>query len=207
MAQEIQVLTWCDGLKQGNPGDFVVRHSPRVEGITRTFAVDGRPPKNVDLCDPCNDEMTLAELRACLKESGVSVEAGKGLPVERRPARGGGAATVARSAMGGIRNGRPPQGARQALCLWCPLDYTKSGWLGHIQKHHGFTGIKDALGHQCPVCGQDGFDMVSVHITRHHAEFATSATAAFIWARDNGDPYGVYAARRAAGQNIVEALA
>jgi len=207
MATTIEINVWCDGLKLGADGDFVTRHELQTPADTRRFALDGRPAKSVDLCDDCDDVTTLAELREIIRRFGVVPEGKKGPgATDRQMAAGGGAAaTATKYALTGSRHGRTPRGPRSEQCLWCPLDYTSSGWLSHLQKQHGFGGTKDALGSQCPVCGADGFDMVSVHISRIHPEFP-STTAAFIWARDNGDPYGVYAARRAAGQNIVEAL-
>lgn len=206
MALQIIERRWCDGLKLGAEGDFVVRHDPGVEGITRTFALDGGKPRNVDLCDPCNEDMTLAELRACLKEFGVSTEAGKkGKGEERQAALSGGpGTTAARFHMSGVRHGRTPKGERDMQCLWCPLNYTPSGFLGHVRKAHGFDGSKDALGTTCPACGNN-FEMLGAHVLKSHPEFG-SVTDAFFWARDNNDPYGVYGARRAAGKNVVEAL-
>lgn len=206
MAQEVRVDIWCDGLKLGGDGDFVVRHDPRVEAFTRPpIALDGKAPKHVDLCDLCNSELTLDELREVLKQFGV-VPAGKGPSSRPGQAASSPAREVAHNALNGARAGRDRgAGVKTFVCIWCPLDYSQSGWLSHIQKKHGFSGIKEAVGHQCPVCGTDGFDTLSVHISRTHDEF-DSITDAFHWAKDNGDPYGVWAKQRDAGQNVVEAM-
>ena len=215
MAVEIRQLRWCDGLIQVKPvgSGFAPRHDEATPGEERTYGVGGRRWLHVDLCDSCDDQMTLAELRAVLAEAGVPIEAGKSLGGRDRQSAGvragaspgGVAAMVAKNAVTGRRQGRTPVNGRSVQCLWCPLDYTTSGFIGHV-KSHGFAGTKEALGHVCPACGADDFEMVSVHIHRNHPEFA-STTEAFIWARDNGDPFGVYKERRAAGQNVVEALA
>jgi len=206
MAREIREYLWCDGVKVGvnTEEGWLPRHDLGEPANTRTFAMDGGKPMDVDLCDPCNSEMTLDELRVCIKEFGVAADPARKTP--RYAANAGGVAgTVEKFRLSGQRKGREPKEARTEQCLWCPMDYTSSGWLGHLQKEHGFAGKKEALGTQCPACGVDGFETVTVHIVRSHPEFP-SGTAAFIWARDNKDPYGVYAERRAAGKNVVEAL-
>jgi len=203
MALQIIERRWCDGIKLGAPGeDWVVRHPPEaIEGSTRTYALDGGKPKNVDLCDPCDQELTLAELRVCLREFGQLAGSTKSKPGPK----GNHADTVAKFVATGQRNGRTPKdGKRREQCLWCPLHYTGSGWGNHVQKEHGFEGLKDALGGQCPKCGEGGFETVSVHIQRTHAREFDSISEAFLWARDNGDPHGVYARRRAAGVGIIE---
>jgi len=211
MATEIILNRWCDGVKLSGTNDWALRHEIQTApGTVRIHGLDGKPAKSVDLCDPCDNDMTLAELRICLREFGVTPEAGKkGKPVDQprlTAGSGGGVATLAiNNARSGQRHGRPPSSPRTESCLWCPLDYTHSGFAGHAKKHHGFANIVDALGTRCPVCGVDGFQMLSSHVGRAHDY--KSVTAAFMWARDNGDPHGVYAERRAAGQNIVEALA
>jgi hypothetical protein len=179
MAQELRVYIWCDGVKAGSSGDFLPRHDPRsVEGLTRVHALDGGKPKRVDLCDPCNTDMTLAEARYCIKEFGQSPDvAGQKAP---RPMPGG---------------STPRPGGRMAEgrtdCIWCPGNYAWTGWAGHLRTVHNLAGVKEALGKQCPACGEE-FDGLSVHITRGHEEFAM-VTDAFFWARDNGDPYKVWA--------------
>jgi hypothetical protein len=206
MAQEIRVDIWCDGLKLGVDGDFVVRHDPRVEAVTRSFALDGKPAKLVDLCDPCNGELTLDELREVLKQFGVTSGAGKPGPGPAKVRAEGPARLILANQVSGLRNGRErAEGGKTFVCLWCPLDYSSSGWLSHVQKKHGFKGIKDAVGVTCPVCGQGPYETLSNHVSRAHDEFL-SITEAFHWAKDNGDPFGVYRARHAAGQNVVEAM-
>lgn len=209
MATEIILNRWCDGVKLSGSTDWVLRHEIQTAPATvRTHALDGKPARNVDLCDPCDEEMTLAELRVCLREFGVALEAGKNgkksaastAPVDHDPLR----IKVINAARTGKRHGREPDHPRTDQCIWCPLNYTRTGFAGHVKKDHGFKNLKEAVGTRCPVCGVDGFEILSGHAVRAHE--AKSVTDLFLWARDNGDPFGVYAERRAAGQNIVEAL-
>lgn len=186
MALQIIERRTCDGLKLGSePGDFVPRHDPPVPGIIRTFALDGGKPKNTDLCDQCNSGptcLTLDELRAVLRESGVVVMAAAG----KNPQPG--------------RASQPRMSEGRTLCIWCPGDYAWGAWGGHLRTAHGLGGVKEALGKMCPACGEE-FDGLSVHITRGHDEFPM-VTDAFFWARDNGDPYGVWAKVSAAGKRL-----
>lgn len=186
MALQIIERRWCDGLKQGDPGDFVERHEPEtVKGTTRTFALDSAKPRNVDLCDWCNGGLTLDELRAVIREFGMVVESAGRNP---KPTGGGKPALPTLQ-----RDGR-------TLCIWCPGDYSWGAWGGHIRTAHGFAGVREALGKMCPACGEE-FPGLSVHITRGHDEFAM-VTDAFFWARDNSDPYGVWAKVSAAAPRL-----
>lgn len=203
MSRKLVEYVWCDGVKLA-VGDWAMRHEPETEtGDPRVLLLDPGKPKIVDLCDPCNEQMTLAEARICAREFGVVAETAGKVPKPANPLTTP-AGIVERYRITGERVGKPPNGTRNELCLWCPMDYTTAGLLSHVKKH-GFNGTKEAFGSQCPACGKGGFDVLSVHISRSHPEFA-GTTQAFIWARDNNDPYGVYSVRRAAGQNVVEAL-
>jgi len=190
MALEIIQRRWCDGLKGNGAGDFVPRHDPQVEGSPRLKLLDGKTVKLVDLCDPCDagDDMTVAELRATIREYGINADAPS---AGRTPKpRGGG-----ESAVPGLKLNET-----RTDCIWCPGNYSWGSWGGHLREIHGFSGVREALGDQCPACGvqQKG---LSVHITRGHDEFATVMDA-FFWARDNGDPYGVWAATLARGKRL-----
>lgn len=179
MTQELVLYIWCDGVKSGAGGDFALRHDPKsVTGAERTYTLDGGKPRTVDLCDPCNTDMTLAELRYCIKEFGqVPDVAGQ----KAQPVRGPGGSSP--------RPSRMAEG--RTMCLFCPGEYAWTGWSGHLRTIHGLAGVKEALGRKCPACGEE-FDGLSVHITRGHEEFPM-VTDAFFWARDNGDPYKVWA--------------
>ncbi|GAB3952593.1 hypothetical protein GCM10029976_091110 [Kribbella albertanoniae] len=110
----------------------------------------------------------------------------------------------------GTRKGRKPAdgGEREHYCLWCPLNYAaSSGWAKHVKDLHGFDSSLDALGTVCPVCGQEDVEIMGGHAVRTHAAIATTATALFLWARDNDDPHGIYAQRRALGRNVQEIAA
>ncbi|MFD7157919.1 hypothetical protein ACFV9C_25180 [Kribbella sp. NPDC059898] len=201
MATELILKRWCDGVKEDLEGEFVPRHDPPAPAEERGPYTLGGRPKKIDFCDACDQHQTAAEMRYALEEFGVVFEAGNSKKVS---VKNSAAASVAKHAVSGQRYGRPPVGKRTQYCLWCPMDYTDSGLGGHVKKH-GFTGLKDALGSTCPRCGTSGHGALTQHVAKEHPEFE-SVTAAFIWARDNHDPHGVYAHRRGAGANVVEGL-
>jgi hypothetical protein len=73
---------------------------------------------------------------------------------------------------------------------------------------HGFKGVAEALGDVCPMCGKADIQMLGGHAVRAHAEDGMkTATQLFIWARDNGDPFGIYEQRRKLGTNVQEVAA
>lgn len=99
----------------------------------------------------------------------------------------------------GTRKGKPPKGPRGLQCLWCPLSYSHNSSSGagrHLRTSHGYDGITEAFGGLCPVCGEGDYTQMLSHTNKAHPELDfKSASDPFIWARDNGDPYGVYAAK------------
>jgi hypothetical protein len=170
VAREIAV--WCD---------IQFATDERVPGETVTVALNGAAPVEIDLCD--DDRKRYVEpLAEILRQYGA-------------PASHQGARSPARSSSDS-RQGRPPSGDRHLQCLWCSATYAaQSGYLIHLRKRHGFDSLADAYGEQCPLCGQS-FGSLGAHTTRSHE---ATQTAAFILARDQGDPHGVVARRLAAG--------
>ncbi|MFF1820361.1 hypothetical protein ACFVWG_23855 [Kribbella sp. NPDC058245] len=204
MALQIIQRRLCDGVKLGAElDDFMPRHDPPVPGTPRIVAGDEPKLMTADLCDACDtgpDCLNRDEMRVVVREFGTPFEAGKNH--KRGSAKVGRAKQTTADQLFGVRQGRPANAERDMDCLWCPMDYTKSGFAPHVKKH-GFNSLRDALGTTCPACGQGPYPVLSVHVLKDHDHFA-SVTDGFMWARDNGDPHGVYRERRAAGQNIVE---
>jgi hypothetical protein len=86
-------------------------------------------------------------------------------------------------------------------CLWCDGGYTThEGLNGHLTRQHNapapFKAV-DVWGDVCPICGFSGEGKsVGNHIGQSHkyADYRMTVPRAFVWARDNGDPHGAYAA-------------
>lgn len=189
MATEIKVLRWCDRCAAAEM---------RAEAEERAFGLNGKQYK-IDLCAACN-EVVLAPL--------VDLVAELKLRPEKQEAAARVSATspegiMAQSVNSGVRRGRPPaSGEREHQCLWCPLNFGGAASLTtHLQRVHGFADSTDAYGGQCPACGKTGFQMMGMHAARIHPE-TPSASQLFSFAEEHGDPYGVVAARLAAGQNV-----
>lgn len=156
-------------------------------------------PKILAMCPEHLDQFA-KPLVALFEEMGIDVD----LPVTKaRPARPVSASpignqheqTILNFEVGGIRKGKAPAGPRGNQCLWCPLSYSSDGggFSRHLKVHHGFTGIKEAFGGICPICGGGQFDALMSHIKKVHDDMGfETIPQAMLWARDNSDPYGVY---------------
>ncbi|MEV8373028.1 hypothetical protein AB0P21_09840 [Kribbella sp. NPDC056861] len=182
---------WCDnhGGSEEHPAE------------ERTYALNDRP-RLADTCNPCDENMSMAQMRAFLAEFGRPVpseaKAGRVKPNSAQHNAMVAAAT-------GSRKGRKPtEGAhRRHQCLWCVLDYAaSSAFTKHLKDLHGFDSSADAFGRVCPVCAQTDIEMMGGHASRSHADIASTASELFVWARENGDPYGIYAERLAQGTNV-----
>jgi hypothetical protein len=176
--KEVAVSTWCDRCgKKGTrtPGD-----------TTPPVAIGSGAPQTLDLCEPCKEQL-LGEIAALLEEFGV----GLGDDDEK------GRQDVAALAKHQKRRGRAPVGDTQD-CLWCELTYSikAGGFARHLRVAHGFDGTKEAFGGPCPICGEGPYELMLSHTQKTHPEFGfTGVAQPFMWARDNGDPYGVHAAK------------
>lgn len=183
MAKEI--VTWCD---------------PCLAQDMRTPSRQYGPflGKTIDLCDPHAEEF-VKPLQALVEEFGAPVELtlAKGRHPSARVSPQGAQATLLSFGETGIRKGRkPPEAGRQWKCLWCPMDYAAdSGFRAHLASLHGLAqGLAVFSSVPCPLCGIELHSLGS-HITRGHTDLGfRNVTEAFIWARDNGDPHGSYAA-------------
>lgn len=185
MAREI--VTWCDPC---------MGRDERTPGQEETITLGSqRKPRVLALCPPHRDEY-VKPLEALLEEFGAPAD---GAQPARRVAAGspGPQKTLLDFTQSGTRKGRVPEGGdRGAICLWCPLTYAGdgSGLIRHLESAHGLPrSIKEVFGNgPCPRCGK-GVQLLGAHQAKTHPELGHSVTAAYRWARDNGDPYGRYA--------------
>jgi hypothetical protein len=76
--------------------------------------------------------------------------------------------------------------------------YASSAYSQHLRDEHGFVNQADAFGKVCPACPKADVEVMGSHL-RQHSDIAATVPELFLWARDNNDPYGVYANRLAAG--------
>jgi hypothetical protein len=200
MAREIVI--WCDPCMEED-----VRTAGRESavGVTMGAAKPGAW-KTVAMCENHEDQY-LKALVHLLDEFGVNLEvASARTPKGAAPA----GARLRASTVGprseqlilgyqqtGARHGRAPaSGKRDAECLWCPLTYSGdgSGFGRHLKVVHGFDGLREAFGGKCPVCGEGPFELMLSHVKKSHPEYGFEyISQPFTWARDNGDPHGVYA--------------
>lgn len=205
MAREIVV--WCDKCLAQDVRTAAVEHSIGVAlGVVQVVAT-----KTVALCAEHTD--SLKELADLIEEFGEPIQVE--LPAQKKsskPTQGGGRMNIpspeAQLAAYGTRKGRVPARGRPNQCLWCPLSYgaNASGFGAHLKKAHGFAGLGEAFGGTCPICGDGEFEMMGAHVKRAHSDMGFTAIAEpFIWARDNGDPHGVYAAKLEQVGSLAEA--
>lgn len=196
MAREIVI--WCDACLNEDVRTPAVEHSAGLDiALVKPVAT-----QTVALCTDHTDQL-LKPLAAILEEFGspIEVEASPP-PTGRRKVSTTGRQDpemMASQNANGTRKGKPPaSGVRGSDCLWCDLSYT-SGSGGGFQRHlkvvHGFEGFHEAFGGPCPVCGEGPYTQMLAHVSKSHPEMGfTSAVQPFMWARDNGDPHGIYAA-------------
>jgi hypothetical protein len=179
-----EFVVWCDpcmGEDQRTPGKEI------------TIAIDGKPARIAAYC-PHHEDQIIKPLAAILEEFGETVEA----MTTGKSGRGGPRSPEALG-RNGVRHGKPPGRGRPNQCLWCDLSYSSDGggFGRHLKVAHGFAGFVEAFGGTCPVCGDGEFEAMMAHIKRSHADMNFVAIAEpFIWARDHGDPHGVYAYKR-----------
>lgn len=184
--KEVAVSTWCDRCgKKGvrTPGD-----------TTPPITVGPAGPATLDMCDACRE--LVDEIAALLEEFGVGVDVDD--PSSRTLVSTKGRQDVAALAKHQRRRGKRPTGNTQD-CLWCDLEYSikAGGFSRHLRVAHGFDGLKEAFGGLCPVCGEGPYELMLSHAQKTHPELGfVGVSQPFMWARDNGDPHGVYAAKR-----------
>lgn len=173
MAREIVV--WCDPC---------MGQEMRTAGVEITVAIQTDKPKMLAMCQEHLDSL-VKPLASILEEFGASI------PDDTAKGRSGRQSLSDLAA--GKRHGREPS-SRPNQCLWCDLTYSQSGGFArHLKVAHGFTGLTEAFSGPCPVCGEGPYDLLGSHVSRAHPDLPTHTTAPFEWARDNGDPFGVYA--------------
>lgn len=204
MAREIVI--WCDRCWGKDKRTPALEHSLGI--LLNT--VRAVPTKTIALCDDCVAELGILALAELLEEEGMPLEAPA--PKAAKKAAAAGSTRVAAQVKGapnteqtlllfesgGTRKGKPPRGPRGNECLWCPLTYSNDGggFGRHLKVAHGFAGIVEAYGGPCPVCGNGPYELMSNHCKRSHPEYGFQTVSdPYIWARDNGDPHGAYAAK------------
>jgi hypothetical protein len=192
MGSQLIVVRWCDILQQGGLDPIRAAelgfqlHEERVSGEQRTYGLD-KTWYLVDLCDHCDDSLGFRQLRF-LVDQRIALSEKKAKATPRREQE------------------KPTEaGDGRAMCIWCWKSYSVSTSLrAHLREDHGFKDVAEAFGPKCPVCPMMAKRLGS-HVTKSHPEFA-HISAAFVWAKENGDPQGAFAARLAAGKNVVEQL-
>ena len=157
-------------------------------------------PKVIAMCPEHIDQLA-KPLAALLEDMGIAVD----LPAPKKatakksisanPSGSQHEQTLLNFEVTGIRKGRAPVGPRGNQCLWCALSYSNDGggFSRHLKVHHGFTGIKEAFGAVCPICGGGQYDALMGHLKKSHEEMGfETIPQAMLWAKDNGDEFGVY---------------
>lgn len=193
MGSRVVIERWCNN--QGESEDFPADERMYLDA-------DGKP-RLADTCDDCDANMTNSQTRTYVATFGrpVPIE-GKAVAGRVKPNSAQRNAMLA--AATGSRKGRKPgAGAtRRHSCLWCVLDYfAGSASTMHLKDLHGL-GRPDAFGRMCPVCPQIDIEVMGGHASRSHGDIASTASELFVWARENGDPHGIYADRLARGINV-----
>lgn len=180
--KQVQVVATCDKCGGANADEYTEENSKGKLVV-------------LDLDKPCHDwreelrqkaELILAPLVTLADEKGVTPDKAK---AQTKPQTKPKAITP------------PSERPGNRVCLVCPATRTSNtGILNHMQDAHGFPhSIPKIYGNVCPLDGeiQDG---LARHVGQLHKEFA-HITEAFVWAKENGDPHGIVAARIAALQS------
>ena len=139
------------------------------------------------LCEECEVEL-YKPLADVVEEFGIRED---GVPPRRRRSSSTTVATVPTTTL---------VASKTTACLVCgePVSTShKSALTDHLKRLHR-TSVNEVYGLTCPVCGTDDVT-VGPHAARSHLDLGIHGAAdAFDWARANGDPFGVVAARTAA---------
>lgn len=201
MSRQLIVRDWCDVCQRDDDA--------QVEGQTWTMALDGKP-RTLELC-----EVHYAQLVKPLQD--VLAELGRKPDDGAAPTRAPGRPRKALDAPGAQDGASVPQRGRKARqqaseaaapelaadngypCVICGRELGRSDYYRrHLVSVHGLASSV-LQGDTCPVCGQSGLSKMGVHVSGFHGDLGLRNSAqALVWARDNGDPYGAYAAVMAA---------
>lgn len=172
--REVDIKVWCDWHEMND--------GTRVEGAPMLVAFTGRMPLEIDLCAECVASMILP-LQELLDKVGQVPEQPSPVATGRRRSR----------VPTGARHGKVPNGARDKVCLYDGMSYASdSGLKQHLNSQHGVNLLGDMYGDQCPLCGDGPYPNIGAHTGAAHG---LSRAGAFAAAFDDGDPYGVVAAR------------
>lgn len=159
------------------------------EGEERVFGIDGKW-YTIDVC-PKHGEI-LDQLRDLAKS-----KVAERIPDDQKPVVNPG------------KVGRPALIEGRATCPFCSPDnmktYSDGGLRMHCDKNHGFGSQKTEViyGFVCPLCKRKEQYSLALtgHIRKEHKP-CYSIAAAFIMARDNGDPHGIVAQRFRLAENV-----
>ena len=179
MVKRLQVL--C-----GLHPELPINELPEAE--ERVFGIDGKW-YTIDICEKHGE--LLDQLRELAKN-----KVAERIPDDQKPVVKPG--TV----------GRPALIEGRAVCPFCADNqktYSDGGLRMHCDKTHGFGSQKTETiyGFVCPLCKQrEQYSLaLTGHIRKEHKP-ANSIAAAFIMARDNGDPHGIVAQRFKLASNV-----
>lgn len=198
MAREIVI--WCDPCMADDVRTPAVEHS-----IGITIGVTKAVQTMTVACCPDHTDALLKPLAALIEEHGSPIDPTQvAVPSESASilkSASGRQVPGALTSPGMRRKGRAPAGNRGNQCLWCDLTYagkSASGFARHLRVAHGIDGLSEAFSGRCPVCGDGPYSTMGSHIAKSHADMGFEAsTDPFLWARDHGDPHGVYAEKLA----------
>jgi uncharacterized C2H2 Zn-finger protein len=156
MAQEVQVMTWCDVHLQ--------QHGDKIGATFSEVVTIGTNTAKVDLCEDCTNEFA-SPMLAIVSNYGTPVDgkAKAAIPTESRRSHAG---------------GRPKRFELTATCPICHNDYkNRSSVSVHIQKAHGVTlavaeGGGDHVKLRCPGCisVMRSVPALKEHVQTVHAE-------------------------------------
>lgn len=177
MAQELVVNTWCD--------ICLAADGTREEGHP-TPNIGGRM---LDVCKRHDEELVRPLVEA--------IEA-HGRRIDAPPKRSGDAQRQASHRAATREPAIHADASPQDYAPQCPRcghqTATSAAMSAHLKAHHGLS-MADAYGLACPVCGVEfGSSGIGMHLVKGHG-LTGGMTVAYEWARANGDPAGVVAAR------------
>lgn len=167
MSKDVVIHIWCDW--------HMTHSATKVEARELPPITLGSKTRTIDLCEQCDKEF-VGPLAQLLDEFGAPPT-----PPTTTPRQAG-------------RRRAPTD--KGAPCVWCDVNYSAtsgSGYMRHLKVAHGFASAIEAFGTTCAICGDSDVRMMMAHMNNHHAEYGFTHTAQAIdWAKNNGDPHGVY---------------
>jgi hypothetical protein len=178
MAKDVVVVVSCDNC---GGQDKEVQEFPAINSKGKRVILDMHPKCHAEIYGP-----------------GLELADSKGQPVDKSK-------TTPNSKQPGYR---PPSEGAERVCLVCPETRTSNtGILNHMQDEHGFPhSVPEIYGQVCPIDGDEFEGLLARHIGQVHKEHG-HISRAFDWAKRNGDPHGVVAARIAEMEKVAHKAA